>query len=106
MRGYLEFDYIIDAANVAYYNQNDVGGRFSFQQLDLLVKKLRTKSNRILLVISSLYTGSKIHNSITGQPHMMTPYERVSDAQFYSNWLIIELTAEFLGQFAKRVCCV
>ena len=78
MRGYLEFDYIIDAANIAYHNQNDVAGRFQYTHLDLLVKKLKTKSDRILVVISSAYCKSRIPNSITNKFQNLTPYEKVS----------------------------
>jgi len=35
--------YVVDGANVAYHRQNFVGGKFSYRQIELVVKKLEKK---------------------------------------------------------------
>ena len=35
-----EYDFIVDAANVAYFNQNFESGRFNYQQVEALVTDL------------------------------------------------------------------
>eukprot|EP01034_Spumella_vulgaris_P023915 gene23915-30194_t len=61
-----EFEYIVDGANVAYHNQNfkNGSGKFSFQQIELVVNKLRERGKRILVVIPHHYTLSTIPNSV------------------------------------------
>eukprot|EP01038_Epipyxis_sp_PR26KG_P004312 gene4312-6110_t len=60
-----DFDYIVDGANVAYYHQNFVGGRFSYRQIELVVKQLQMFENkRILVILPKCYTQKVIPNSI------------------------------------------
>eukprot|EP00981_Chlorochromonas_danica_P001533 scaffold334_cov173-Ochromonas_danica.AAC.9 len=61
------FDYIIDGANVAYMNQNYIGGKFSYYQIDMLVRHLEAQGKRVLVIIPACYTpknGVSVPNSI------------------------------------------
>jgi len=61
-----EYEYIVDAANVAYNNQNFETGKFSYQQIELVVNKLKERSKNILVIIPNAYASqTTIPNSIT-----------------------------------------
>eukprot|EP00929_Paragymnodinium_shiwhaense_P028449 TRINITY_DN16481_c0_g4_i1.p1 TRINITY_DN16481_c0_g4~~TRINITY_DN16481_c0_g4_i1.p1 ORF type:complete len:632 (+),score=129.39 TRINITY_DN16481_c0_g4_i1:120-2015(+) len=47
------FDVIIDGANVGFNNQNHEGGQFRYNQIDLVVRRLREDGKRIMLVLHS-----------------------------------------------------
>jgi len=63
-----EYEYIVDAANVAYFNQNFETGRFSYKQVELVVDALRERSDKVLVVIPHCYAavepGGFIPNSV------------------------------------------
>lgn len=61
-----EYEYIVDAANVAYNNQNFESGKFSYQQIELVVDKLKERSKNILVIIPNSYASqTSIPNSIS-----------------------------------------
>jgi len=59
----LPYDYIIDAANVAYASQNVEGGYFNHYQVNLVVKALEGKGHRVLILIPERYMKDTIPNS-------------------------------------------
>eukprot|EP01041_Mallomonas_annulata_P002215 gene2215-4303_t len=61
-----EIDYIIDGANVAYNRQNFAEGKFSYKQIEMIVKKLleERKSGKILVLLPYAYTQNVIPNSV------------------------------------------
>jgi proteinaceous RNase P len=52
---------------VAYQSQNYKSGRFSFQQIQLVVDTLRKLGKRILVIIPQCYTQAVVPNSIRTQ---------------------------------------
>jgi len=61
-----EYEYVVDAANVAYHNQNFNSGKFSYQQIELVVEKLKQRSKNILVIIPYAYASqTTIPNSIS-----------------------------------------
>jgi hypothetical protein len=58
----------VDAANVAYFNQNFETGRFSYKQVELVVDKLLERNLKVLVVIPHCYAaveaGDSIPNSV------------------------------------------
>lgn len=60
-----EFKYIVDGANVAYTRQNYEEGRFSYEQIDIVVKALQAeKSGNVLVLLPFAYAQKVIPNSI------------------------------------------
>jgi pentatricopeptide repeat protein len=61
-----EFKFIVDGANVAYNRQNFNGGKFSYSQIELLVKRLQADypGDRILVVLPYPYAQKIVPNSI------------------------------------------
>ena len=76
----MEFDFVVDAANVAYFGQNSADGKFSFRQIEQVVNKLKAHSSRILVVIPQSYTNPRYPNSIRGGTDYRTPEDKVSAA--------------------------
>jgi len=63
-----EYVYIVDAANVAYTRQNFENGRFSFRQVELVVKELQRMypEERVLVVLPYPYAQYIVPNSVRG----------------------------------------
>jgi short-subunit dehydrogenase involved in D-alanine esterification of teichoic acids len=53
------FTVVIDGANVAYNSQNFVGGRFSFEQVELAVAALQAEGETPLVILPTRYVDSK-----------------------------------------------
>ncbi|CAM9499214.1 unnamed protein product, partial [Ectocarpus fasciculatus] len=61
-----EFDYIIDAANIAYSRQNHDNGKFSFRQIETVVDHLLVTcpEKRALVLIPSCYLSNSMPNNV------------------------------------------
>jgi len=68
LRARPRYEYIVDAANVAYFNQNFKTGKFSYKQIELVVDKLLERSSRVLVIMPNCYArvdaGDTIPNSV------------------------------------------
>mmetsp|Transcript_21649 Transcript_21649/g.28031 ORF Transcript_21649/g.28031 Transcript_21649/m.28031 type:complete len:613 (-) Transcript_21649:40-1878(-) len=63
------YSVVIDAANVAYANQNVVGGGFSHQQIDMIAKQLESQGERVLIVIPERYMRDRVPNTSRHRKH-------------------------------------
>ena len=61
-----EYDFIVDGANVAYFNQNFDCGKFTFRQIELVVDKLLIKhpDKRVLVILPFCYSRKVIPNNV------------------------------------------
>lgn len=83
-----EFKFIVDGANVAYNRQNFNGGKFSYQQIELLVKQLQADypGDRILVVLPYPYAQKIVPNSVHTSERRRLTY--LSDADLaILDWL-------------------
>jgi hypothetical protein len=56
---------VVDAANVAYSGQQHNDGKFSFEQIEAVVNKLKERNDgKILVILPQVYTQDMIRNSI------------------------------------------
>jgi len=69
-----EFKFIVDGANVAYNRQNFNGGKFSYQQIELIVKKIQADypGDRILVVLPYPYAQKIVPNSVHSERRRLT----------------------------------
>jgi len=58
------FSVIVDGANVGYYMQNFDTGRFSFHQIDFVVKALEAQGEWPLVILPFKYSRSSFHISV------------------------------------------
>ena len=56
------FDVLLDGPNIAYHNQNYEGGRFRFGQIAAMVALLRSRSERVLVMLPQAYVQAQIPN--------------------------------------------
>jgi len=53
---------LLDAPNIAYHNQNYEGGRFRFEQIAAMVALLRSRGERVLVMLPQAYVQEEIPN--------------------------------------------
>jgi hypothetical protein len=90
-----EFDYIVDACNIAYARQNHATGNFSFRQIELVVNYLRERNPhwRILVILPTYYLYENTPNNVAKSYY--TPNKKSADdvrilAEFKRNSMLYE----------------
>ena len=83
-----EFVHIVDAANVAYNRQNFENGRFSYRQIEIIVKRLNETypGEKILVIIPYAYAQHVVPNSVK----IYQPEKRVMSYITEEDWEILE----------------
>ena len=56
------FDVLLDGPNIAYHNQNYEGGRFRFGQIAAMVALLRSRGERVLVMLPQAYVQAETPN--------------------------------------------